>query len=268
MSGTISIKNLIAALQQSGIPSSYQGIVGTGSSTTSIVDSVGGFDADEWKDYGVQFTQNTATAALRGQWTKITANTGNTLTVSPALPATPASGDTYDIRIFGSRVINIESVGGTSQTGADWTPLFQAIADALAADGAAVPSKTLQIGGSDGTDLRALLMDALGRPIITATGTLTDGSGSIAAAGTSQQVFAAKTDRRYFIVQNPASASSQGIATAEPLFVNFGAAATETEPSIELSPGDIFAMEDGFIDTEAINVIAATVGHKFTSKEA
>ena len=97
--------------------------------------------------------------------------------------------------------------------------------------------------------------------------TLTNRSGPITTGGTAQTLAPANGNRRYLLIQNPLSATTQGIATAESLFFNFTTAAVAGEPSIELAPGDIFVMEGSAISTELISVIAATTGHKWTAKE-
>ncbi len=77
------------------------GTVTTGASTTSIPTSQFGIaagSADQFKGRLIIFARFTTTAALRGQVAEITASTNSatpTLTVSPALTATPASGDTF-----------------------------------------------------------------------------------------------------------------------------------------------------------------------------
>lgn len=78
------------------------GTVGSSSSTTSIVSSSispTGTAADQFKGRILTFTEDTTTAALRGQATDITANTAAsapTFTVT-ALTSAPASGDTFVI---------------------------------------------------------------------------------------------------------------------------------------------------------------------------
>jgi archaellin len=104
-------------------------------------------------------------------------------------------------------------------------------------------------------------------PGINKQGTLTDRSGSITTGGTAQTLAAVNASRRYLLVQNPLSATTQGIATAESLFINFTTTAVAGEPSIELAPGDIFVMEGSAVSTELVSVIAATTGHKWTAKE-
>ncbi len=79
-----------------------RGTVSTSSSTTSITTSAmspATSAADQLKGRIVIFDHDTTTAALRGAATDITASSASatpTLTVS-ALPATPASGDTFTV---------------------------------------------------------------------------------------------------------------------------------------------------------------------------
>lgn len=101
---------------------------------------------------------------------------------------------------------------------------------------------------------------AVNQPIRPSTGTVTDRSGTIATGGTSQQLAATNGNRQYLLVQNPCSAT-------EDLFVNFTAAATTTGNSVELTPCGTLSMESSFVSTEQVNVIAATTGHVFVSKE-
>lgn len=147
-------------------PSSYDGTVGSGSTTTELVNSVGGWQANQWVNFGIEFTSNTTTPSLRDQWFKITANTDNTLTVSPDMPTAPVVGDRYNIRIYKSQVMNLQSVGGQAQTAADWTPLLQDAADvdaAVGTPGTAAPSKAVQVQGSDGTNGHTISTDDEGR---------------------------------------------------------------------------------------------------------
>lgn len=143
--------------------------------------------------------------------------------------AAPSGGGTWHVSSMLSPVgggagsanlTNIVKWGGTTQTGADLTPLLQGAA--------------------------------------TKQGALTDHSGTIAAANTSQQVMAANAARRYLLVQN--------LDTSEDLWIDFTADAVESEPSLKIAPGQSFVQESGFVSTEAVNVIAATVGHAFAVK--
>ncbi len=89
-----------------------------------------------------------------------------TITLDQALSNTPVAGNPFTILTLMSVDVtaseNIAQIGGTGQTGADWTTFFQGLYDAAVAAGAAIPTKTLQVSGSDGTDARALSTDATG----------------------------------------------------------------------------------------------------------
>lgn len=90
-------------------------------------------------------------------------------------------------------------------------------------------------------------------------GSLTDGSGTITTGGTSQEVFAANTSRRYLLIQN---------VSAEDLWVQFGGAAVQDQPSVKLGPSDALIFDGSFIPTEQAQIIGATTGSEFTAKEA
>lgn len=89
--------------------------------------------------------------------------------------------------------------------------------------------------------------------------TPTDRSGSITLGGTAQQIMAANTSRRYLLIQNNSSAN---------LWINFGIAAVQSQPSIQLQPGQAFVMENNTIFTSLVSIIGATTGQTFTAKEA
>lgn len=89
-------------------------------------------------------------------------------------------------------------------------------------------------------------------------GPITDGSGTISVGGTSQVVFAANPIRKYLIFQNQSSGD---------LWINFGIAAVQSQPSIRVFPGESFLMEGSHISTDSINVIGATTGQSFAAKQ-
>lgn len=96
------VKGVDATALSKSINAIGYGTVGTSSSTTSVTTSAmnpsGAGSADEFKNRSIVFANDTATAALRGATSDITASTQSatpTLTVSPALPGTPVSGDTF-----------------------------------------------------------------------------------------------------------------------------------------------------------------------------
>lgn len=90
-------------------------------------------------------------------------------------------------------------------------------------------------------------------------GSLTDGSGTITTGGTSQQIFAANAARKYLLVVN---------VSVLDLWINFGVAAVQTQPSIKIVPNGSFVMEGFFVSTETVNIIGATTGTIFTAKQA
>lgn len=92
----------------------------------------------------------------------------------------------------------------------------------------------------------------------TGTGTLTDRSGTIAAGGTSQQLAAANTSRKYIFIQNTSTGN---------LYVNFGSAASVTVGSILIPANSSFVMEQGYISTQVINIIGATTSQTYIAKE-
>jgi hypothetical protein len=79
---------------------SVKGVVGTGSTTTSIVTSSllpAPSAADQLLGRIVVFHNNTSTQALRSQATRITASTSAGVLTVDALTHAPANGDTFDI---------------------------------------------------------------------------------------------------------------------------------------------------------------------------
>jgi hypothetical protein len=89
-------------------------------------------------------------------------------------------------------------------------------------------------------------------------GPLTNCSGTITSGGTSQQVAAANPTRRYLLFENVSNAD---------LWVRFGAAAVQNQPSYRLFSGGSLVMESGFVSTQSVNVIGATTGQAFTCNE-
>lgn len=94
------------------------------------------------------------------------------------------------------------------------------------------------------------------------SGTLTDRHGTITTGGTSQQIAAVNSNRKYLLIFNPPTAT-------ETLFINFTTAAAQDATSIPITPGGSFLMQaPSFVSTEAVNAVAATTGHAFGCKEA
>ncbi len=92
-------------------------------------------------------------------------------------------------------------------------------------------------------------------------GNLSDGSGTLTTGGASQQVFPANPGRYYLMCQNP-------ITATETLFVNFDATASTSGGSYELAAGGSITFDSNFIPAGAVNVNAATTGHRFICKSA
>lgn len=101
-----------------------------------------------------------------------------------------------------------------------------------------------------------------------APGSYIDRSGKVTTGGTSQLLMPANGSRRRLVIQNPVSAASQGIATAENLFIRFGAnASTSAGNSIELLPGGSYDSDSGPTTTDAVFVNAATNSHQYFAAE-
>lgn len=125
-----------------------------------------------------------------------------------------------------------------------------------AGDGVAV------VAGLDSSTVRALLVDAIGRllaVLVPTQGSLTDKSGALAAGATSEVLAAPNASRKYLFVQN--------VHASEDMWINFGVAAVLDKPSIKIVAGGGFVMEGSYVSTQSVNVIATTVGHKWTAKE-
>jgi len=93
-------------------------------------------------------------------------------------------------------------------------------------------------------------------------------SGSIAVGGTSQLLRAANPLRKGLLIQNPATATGQGIAQTESLFINFlGAATVDLGTSIEIVAGGYFSFNGIPVSGQAVQINAATTGHRFLAWE-
>ena len=89
-------------------------------------------------------------------------------------------------------------------------------------------------------------------------GNLSDASGTVTTGGTSQQLLAASTTpRQFFFFQNQ---------SIHPMWLQFGGAAVQAQPSIQVAAsGGIFRM-DNVIEDRAITVISSTTSDAFTCK--
>ena len=94
-----------------------------------------------------------------------------------------------------------------------------------------------------------------------------DHSGSVKSGGVSQIMIPAG-QRLALVIENPVTATSQGIVTAESLFINFtNPASTTVAGSIELIAGGSHTEDTANVTFEAVTVTAATTAHQFTAKE-
>lgn len=88
---------------------------------------------------------------------------------------------------------------------------------------------------------------------------MTNRSGTLAAANTSQQVAPAKPTRQYLLIQNVSNAD---------LWVNEFVAAVMNQPSIKLAPNEKLIFDGVFCPTGAIYIIGGTSSQAYTVKEA
>lgn len=102
-----------------------------------------------------------------------------------------------------------------------------------------------------------------------AQGTFTNRGATLAVAGTSQILAAANAARKAIFIENPATATGQGIAAAESVYINFTTAAgVDNGTSFEITPGGYWPPASyNTVTTEQINFNAATIGHRIIAKE-
>jgi hypothetical protein len=117
------------------------------------------------------------------------------------------------------------------------------------------PSVPLQaVANGDGTYSLSMSVNTL----IAQGVSLTDHSGQIGAASTSQQVMAANPNRKYLLVQNVSDTD---------MWVNFGGDATEDQPSILLPADGGNITESSPSITDSVHIICGTISKSFTAKE-
>lgn len=100
--------------------------------------------------------------------------------------------------------------------------------------------------------------DVIKEAIAPIIGALTDKSGSITNAATSQLLAAKKENRAYFLFQNISDAA---------MWINFGAAATADNNSILINAQGSLLFNGSFIPEDAVYVLCASSGKKFVCKE-
>lgn len=122
---------------------------------------------------------------------------------------------------------------------------------------------------------RAETLDTTGVECVTGTVTIvpnvasfTNRSGNVTVGGTAQTLAIANTSRKRIQIENPCSATTQNIVTAESLFINFTTAASGSAGnSIELVPCGSYDSGSGPVTGELISVVAATTSHRWIAKE-
>ena len=126
----------------------------------------------------------------------------------------------------------------------------------------AKPDSSLQIGGSDGTNLQPIKVETDGTVnVIGARGILSNGTtNTIVAANVSQTTLAANSTRKYILIQNISDTD---------MYINFGAAATIGSDSILLTAnGGFYERGEGFIPNEEVFIICSIISKNYTVKEA
>jgi len=150
--------------------------------------------------------------------------------------------------------------------------------------GSTAPTSANLYGGSDGTNLRAVSVDSSGRPnvnvngtvpvsgtfwqstqpvsgsvtALSSTGNITTRSSTITTGGTSQQVAASNSSRKYFVIQNISDTA---------MYLGIGYTPTTTTGLLLSANGGGIVFETSFIPTQAINVLCATTGKAFVAWE-
>lgn len=117
----------------------------------------------------------------------------------------------------------------------------------------------LPITGANGTQAAPLVV------------TTTNKGGTITLGGTSQTLAVANASRKSLCIENPASATSQGIAAAESIFVNVNSivAALNSTTSWEFTPGASGCLyPPNQVDQTLWTINAATTGHQYVAKES
>lgn len=101
--------------------------------------------------------------------------------------------------------------------------------------------------------------------------TPTDKGGTITLGGTAQTLAAANTSRKSLVVQNPCTATGQGIATAEDLFISVTGSATVNSSGnfADIPPcGSATISWNGTVITAAVSVNATTTSHRWYATES
>lgn len=176
--------------------------------------------------------------------------------------------------------VNITQVGGNAVT----TAVPVSAASLPLPSGAATSANQSSVQSAPGTPqttANTIQGNASGIPVpvsgtVTATpgisvGAPTNRGGTITTGGTSQTLASSNGARKCLIVYNPVSATGQGIAAAESVFVNDNAVAATVNGGgnyAELTPGASTTFcPNSVSDQTTVTINAATTGHVFGAKE-
>lgn len=118
-----------------------------------------------------------------------------------------------------------------------------------------------------------LILLLFSMPATAAEGNLSNAATlTITSGGAWQSLFAANLNRSTLWIENPATATSQGIVTAESLFIYFvptgGACPVSgTAGAFELVAGGSLVMTPNYVSQQAICVYATTISHAFQAAQ-
>jgi hypothetical protein len=95
-----------------------------------------------------------------------------------------------------------------------------------------------------------------------------DYSGAIAQGGTWQMMAPVDLVRYGLLVENYCSATTQGLATSESIFLSLGTnSPTSLAGAIEISTCGSYRSDSGIVSTNNVWIYANTTGHLFVAKE-
>lgn len=124
--------------------------------------------------------------------------------------------------------------------------------------GAAVPGFSMQVAGSDGTNLRTLKTDTAGNLFTTSKTALTASSPTSATVGvTSAQAVASNASRKGLVLAN---------TSAHTISFGIGASAV-LNSGITLYPGGVWVMDEFTLSTGAVNAIAGAASSNLSIQE-
>lgn len=192
----------------------------------------------------------------------------------PFGPASPADsdGDWAPFSMDGDGAVYVKIVGTVSTSSSSTTggrpllfyydpgnpfPLFPVFGDteyqwAGTANGAGHVNLRDAAGAEVGTNDSPLRVSGY-------RGSKTDRSGTThGTPNTSSQVMAANADRRSLFIQNVSDTT---------LWIRFGAAANQDQPSIKLLPNSVYWEEGLDVDPDALNVICSAASKSYTAWE-